>query len=156
MRFFPVVRARITAINGQPIDPQKERAKRGDNFSRTFNLTYREQLLDDEKLIHGQPLFHPGWKEVQVSVLDTVTKMRPMALGDSITFNIQGVPLKARISSIRTRSKEDLSPFFYFVFQPQALQDAPQTLFTATRVAPDRVGPLQARIAERFPNISGI
>jgi putative ABC transport system permease protein len=156
VRFYPIVRARVTAINGKAVDPAKERQKRQDNFARVFNLTYHEDLLDNEKLIRGERLFRPDWPDIQVSILDVVTDMQPMQVGDTLQFNIQGVPLEARIASIRTRTKDSLSPFFYFVFRPQTLQDAPQTLFTAVNVARDRVGPLQARIAARFPNISAI
>jgi putative ABC transport system permease protein len=79
-----------------------------------------------------------------------------MAVGDRIGFNIQGVPLTARIASIRTREDRSFNPFFYFVFPTQALEKAPQSLFAALTVAPGRIGPLQNRIATRFPNISGI
>jgi putative ABC transport system permease protein len=79
-----------------------------------------------------------------------------MKIGDRITFKIQGVPLQARIASIRTRTKESLRPFFYFVFPEQALRDAPQTIFTAVRVAKSQISPLQTKIVEKFPNISVI
>lgn len=156
MRFHPVVRARVAAINGHPIDPEEERSRRGDNFSRMFNLTYREDLLEDERLLQGSRLFRSDWEEPQVSILDTVAEMKPMAVGDHVTFNIQGVPLKVRVSSIRTRSKEDIRPFFYFVLETKTLKDAPQTLFAAIQAAPETVGPLQTRISARFPNITSI
>jgi len=156
VRFYPIVRARVSAINMEQIDRQTERRRRGDNFGRVFNLTYRGYLLDDEKLIKGQTLFRPDWQEPQVSILDTVAEMRDMKLGDTITFKIQGVPLETRISSIRTRTAESFGPFFYFVLQEKVLKDAPQTVFTAFRVAEEQVGPLQSRIVSRFPNISAI
>jgi putative ABC transport system permease protein len=156
LTFYPIVRARVTAINDKPIDRRAEQAKRRDNLSRTFNLTYRNTLLDDEKIIKGGRLFRSDWKEPQVSVLDTVVEMHRMDVGDTIRFNIQGVPLTARISSIRTRTTDSLRPYFYFVFQDKTLQSAPQTIFTALRVARDRVGPLQSQIVKAFPNISVI
>jgi len=82
--------------------------------------------------------------------------MRKMDVGDTIRFNIQGVPLTARVSSIRTRTTDTLKPFFYFVFEDKTLHSAPQTIFTALRVPSDRVGPLQSRIVKTFPNISVI
>jgi putative ABC transport system permease protein len=79
-----------------------------------------------------------------------------MHVGDTVRFNIQGVPLTARISSIRTRTTDSLKPFFYFVFEEKTLQSVPQTIFTALRVPQDRVGSLQSRIVKAFPNISVI
>jgi putative ABC transport system permease protein len=77
-----------------------------------------------------------------------------MDIGDTILFKIQGVPLKARISSIRTRIRDSMSPFFYFVFQEEILKSAPQTVFSALRVEKHEVSSLQNRIVKEFPNIS--
>lgn len=156
LTFYPVVRARISAVNDRPIDRRAERARRRDNLARTFNLTYRETLLEDEKIIKGERLFRKGWTEPQVSIMDTVTEMHPMKIGDTIRFNIQGVPLTARVSSIRTRTTDSLKPFFYFVFEEKTLGAAPQTIFTALRVPANQVGPLQSRMVKAFPNISVI
>jgi putative ABC transport system permease protein len=156
VRFYPIVRGRVAAVNDEKIDRRQERRKRGDNLGRVFNLTYRNDLLGDEKIIAGETLFQPGWQGPQVSVLDTVTEMREMGLGDTITFKVQGVPIDARISSIRTRTAESVGPFFYFVLPPEVLQTAPQTVFTALRVPEGQVGALQNRIVSTFPNVSVI
>jgi putative ABC transport system permease protein len=150
------VRARLTAVNGKPVDRQKERRKRRDNLARVFNLTYRHTLLSDERIVRGHALFRPDWPDQQVSVLDTVVKMHPMAVGDTLEFRIQGVPLRVRIASIRTRTEASLAPFFYFVFPESILKDVPQTLFAALKVPPDQLGHLQNCIVSRFPNISVI
>ena len=154
--YYPVVRARVLAVNGKTIDVERERQKRGDNLARDFNLTYRDHLLDDEAVVTGNDLFRKDWDGLQVSVLDKVLKMRQMEVGDRITFRIQGVPLEARISSIRTHLGESIRPYFYFVFPEGTLKDAPQTIFTAVRVKKGEMGPLQSRIVSRFPNVSVI
>ncbi|MBW4054844.1 MAG: FtsX-like permease family protein [Proteobacteria bacterium] len=154
--FYPVVRGSVIAVNGIPVDQEKERLRRGDNLAREFNLTYRDQLLDDERIVSGSGLFRKDWTGPQVSVLDTVLKMRDMHIGDHITFRIQGIPMDARIASIRTSTREVLQPFFYFVFPDKVLNDAPQTLFAAVRVAPEQIAPLQNRLIARFPNVTVI
>ena len=154
--FYPLVRGTVMQINDVAIDREQEHQKRGDNLGREFNLTYRDRLLDDERIIAGKSLYQKDRQGPQVSVLDTVIKMHDMKVGDRITFRIQGIPLEARISSIRTRTKASLQPFFYFVFQPEVLQDAPQTLFTALRIDKGQIPPLQNRIVTVFPNVSVI
>ncbi|NNK84468.1 MAG: FtsX-like permease family protein [Desulfobacterales bacterium] len=154
--FYPVVRARVAAINGKKIDLTKERKQKRDNFGRTFNLTYRESLLETEELIKGNSLFRRDWDDIQVSILDMVVDMKKMGVGDTIEFKIQGVPLKARISSIRTQTRETLSPFFYFVFPEKVLKQAPQTIFTAIKAEPDQIASIQNRVVKQFPNISVI
>ena len=152
--YYPVVRGSVLSVNNEQIDRAQERKKRGDNLGREFNLTYREHLLDDERIVAGKGLFRPDWTDTQVSVMDTVVKMRDMHIGDTIVLRIQGTPIAARIASIRTRTRASLQPFFYFVFQEAALKDAPQTLFTAIRIQKDRIPALQNRMATRFPNVS--
>lgn len=153
---YPIIRARIAAINGKPIDEQQERSRRGDNLTREFNLTYREQLLPDEELLVGTTLFARSHEAVQVSVLDRVAEMMGTRLGDRITFNIQGVQVEAEVVSIRSRTGGPLQPFFYFVFPTEVLQDAPQTIFTAVRVPPEEIATLQNRMVRQFPNVTVI
>ncbi|MGC1454694.1 MAG: FtsX-like permease family protein [Nitrospirota bacterium] len=152
--FYPVVRGTVVSVNSEQIDREQESKKRGDNLGREFNLTYRDHLLDDERIVAGKGLFRSDWTDTQVSVLDTVAKMRDMKIGDTIVLRIQGIPITARISSIRTRTHASIQPFFYFVFQEAALKDAPQTLFTAVRIEKGLVPALQNRMATRFPNVS--
>jgi putative ABC transport system permease protein len=153
---YPVVRGTVIAINSIPVDREKDNRKRRDNLGREFNLTYRDQLLEDEKITEGNSLFRKDWAGLQVSVLDTVLKMRDMHVGDTITFRIHGIPMDARIASIRTSSRQVLQPFFYFVFPDKIFNDAPQTLFAAVRVDRGQIAPLQNRIVAGFPNITAI
>jgi putative ABC transport system permease protein len=154
--YFPVVRATVSAVNGNYIDPEKERQSRGDNLGREFNLTYRDNLISDERLVTGKAMFRSDWSEPQVSVLDTVLKMHKMQVGDTITFKVQGIPINARISSVRTRTSGGITPYFYFVFQPSVLSDAPQTIFSAASIDRGRIGELQNRVVSAFPNVSVI
>jgi putative ABC transport system permease protein len=154
--YYPIITARILNINGSAIDKHKERQRQGDNLAREFRLTYRHHLLQDEAMLYGDTLFRDDWDEVQVSVLDTVTEMQPMQIGDTITFKIQGVPLTARVSSIRTRTQKSIRPFFYFVFPETVLRQAPQNIFTAVHVEKSRIPQLQTTMVNAFPNVSVI
>ncbi len=154
--FYPIVRARIISVNDDKIDRERERKRKGDNLARTFNLTYRNYLLKDERMLKGDRLFREDFNGIQVSILDTVQEIRSIKIGDRITFQVQGVPLKATVTSIRTRTQASIRPFFYFVFPPDVLKDAPQTIFTALRIEKERIGPLQNAVVSRFPNVSVI
>jgi len=154
LEFYPVVRAKLLAINGRAIDPKEERQRKSDNLARPFNLTYRHHLLDDEKIIKGKTLFTPDGGKFQVSVLERVAEIGNIHIGDRLRFKIQGIPLEAVVSSIRTRTRESIQPFFYFVFPDAVLQKAPQTIFTALRVDPHEVAALQNRIVQALPNVT--
>lgn len=160
--YYPIIRARLASINGQPIDRERERERKSDNLGREFNLTYRDALLDDEQMREGKTLFgdqpqHLLEKgEVPVSVLDTVADIGSIHIGDLLVFRVQGIPLKARVTSMRTRTESRVRPFFYFVFQEDVLHDAPQTLFSAARIDRRRLTEVQNSLTARLPNISVI
>ena len=155
--FYPVIRSRLLSINGKKIDRDQERRRRGDNLARPFNLTYRDHLLADETLATGDRMFREDMAGLQVSVLDTVVEMGAVAVGDRLMFRIQGIPVEATVASIRSRIRETIEPYFYFVFPADSiLRDAPQTIFTAIRVEASAVPVVQNRVIARFPNISAI
>ena len=158
VQLFPVIRARLVSINGQPVK-EMQGQQRGDSLTREFNLTYRDNLLSDEMIKDGASLFrkdHSGKIPLQVSILDTVAEMGNMHVGDTLEFNIQGVPLQAQVSSIRTRTRSRLYPFFYFVFPKDFLHNAPQTFFAALHIDRDAIAGLENRVVTAFPNISFI
>ena len=154
--FFPVVRGTVAAVNGQPPSSREGGTRRASGRDYQFNLTYRDDLLENEAVVGGGPLFAEGIDGVQVSVLDEVEEFAQVKLGDQITFRIQGVPLEATVTSIRTQREESVQPFFSFVFPTAALRDAPQTIFTALRVAEPEISALQNRMVVQFPNVTVI
>lgn len=152
--YYPIVRGNVASINGEPIVREREEQRQGDDLARQFNLSYREELLEDEVLVAGTTLQDPTHVGAQVSVLAEMAETGNLKLGDTITFRIQGVPINATVTSIRSRTEETIRPFFIFVFPPSVLKNAPQTIFTAIRVPPEEIGPLQNRMVAEFPNIS--
>lgn len=158
-QLFPVIRARLKAINGRAIGRESDEKPRGDSLTREFNLTYRDDLLADEDVLQGKSLFRKDRQDkigLQVSILDTVAEMGDMKMGDVLEFNIQGVPLEAEVTSIRTRTKSKLYPFFYFVFPSEFLAEAPQTYFAALHREKAEIPLLENRIVSAFANISVI
>lgn len=159
VQLHPIIRARLRAINGELVKRGERRSRFSDSLTREFNLTYRDDLLPDEVVIAGGSLYRQessGRVGLQVSILDTVAEMGDMRLGDVLDFNIQGVPLQAEVTSIRTRTKSRLYPFFYFVFPSQYLEKAPQTLFAAIHVQKGEISQLEKRVVAAYPNISVI
>ena len=157
---FPVVRARLLSINNKAINPEQERQRKTDNLGREFNLTYRETLLKDEIFTDGFSLFD-GSKSlpsgvVAVSVLDSIAEIGEIDLHDRLLFNIQGVEIDAQVTSIRSRTKSRLYPFFYFVFDSSTLEAAPQTFFAAMHLSKDLIPDMITAITAQLPNVSTI
>ncbi len=159
VELFPVVRGRLLAINGEPIDYERENQRRSDSLAREFNLTYRTTLLDDERITRGGRLFDQSRVPAgvaEVSVLDTIAEIGDIRIGDRLEFTVQGLPLSAEVTSIRTRTKSKLYPFFYFVFTEEDLADAPHTLFAALHLERERIAETITRIVAALPNVSTI
>ncbi len=160
--YYPVIRARIATVNGVSAEILKDQLGNYDNITRIFNLSYGNDVLPTEQLTEsltdGQ-LFPAEYSQkstdaVPISILDSIAEYLEISLNDEITFDIQGVPVKAYISSVRSRYQRGPSPFFYFMFQPEAMGSAPQIQFATAKVNADVIPQLQTTIAKQFPGIT--
>jgi putative ABC transport system permease protein len=99
----------------------------------------------------------PGARGAEVSIERDVARELGVSLGDQIVWDVQGVPLGTRVTSIREVDWARFEPNFFVVFSPGTLESAPQTALVMTRVpsAAER-GALQRRIAERLPNVTSL
>ena len=163
--YYPVVRARVSEAGGVPaadiVVPQSE----GDDPTRVFNLSYADSVMETEFItdaVHPNQLYAPLDKMateagvVPLSILDGAAKLLNMGLGDQVAFNIQGIEIVGQITSIRERYERGPSPFFYFLFQPEVLADAPQIQFATARVDSAQIPQLQTDLARKFPAITTI
>jgi putative ABC transport system permease protein len=130
---------------------------------REYRSTYRDTTVASEKLIAGRWLadLEPGRQAdsgaVPISIEVSVAAELGVTLGDEIVWDVQGVQIRSRVTSMREVNWARFEPNFYVVFPTSALQDAPKTLVTLTRVDdPIELGRVQRRVAELFPNITSI
>ena len=77
-------------------------------------------------------------------------------MGDLLVFNIQSIPVRARVTSIRTRTESQVRPYFYFVFPEETLKAAPQTIFSSVKIDRAVLAEVQNRLADELPNITVI
>ncbi len=152
----PTVRARIAAVNGEGIDyNQTEIRQQQGQIGREFALTYRGKLEENESLLSGTWWTDDATGEPQVSVEDRMARTLGLTPGDSITFDISGRQITARVLNIRKIDVRNARTAFVFVFRPGPLDSAPQS-YAATVVnhvpANDRQR-LQREIVDGFPNI---
>jgi Predicted ABC-type transport system involved in lysophospholipase L1 biosynthesis, permease component len=152
----PTVRARIAFVNGAPFDfSNPEVRQQQGQIGREFAITFRENLDDNESIIDGR-WWQQGENDVpEVSVEEDMAKRLKVLPGDSITFDISGRKITARIANIRKIDLRNTRTAFVFVFHPGVLDNAPQT-YAATTLkhvpATDRQR-LQREILDKFPNI---
>src|SRR5205823_2792372 len=113
---------RETNLNG--IDEVRER---GASLGREFTLTYRDRLESNERIVEGLFWSTPS-AEPEISVERDLARRARLHVGDTITFNVLGMTVSPRITSIRSVEwRESRNGGFVFVFRPGALDNAPQT-----------------------------
>jgi len=171
--FIPVVPARITGVNGQPIAALRDSSRRG-SFSRAalvreYRNTYRDSLVGGEEITAGQwwgptggltrqglgSSREPSEPMARISVDEDLAKALGLSVGSHVTWDVQGVTLESEVTSLRRVSWGRFQPNFFVVFEPGTLEDAPQTYASLVRVAaPSLRATLQRDLVVRFPNIT--
>lgn len=161
----PIVPMRIRAINGRPVlraatsdttNPWSGEGERGWAVRREYRSTYRADLVGSEKLVAGK-WFETTEATPAVSLEVSIASELGVTIGDSITWDVQGVPVPTIVRSIREVDWARFEPNFFAVFQPGALEQAPQTAVLLIRVVdPDARGRIQRDVAEHFANVTTI
>jgi len=156
----PMVTMRISSVRGVPVrDLEKKSQIPKWVLRREFRSTYRDHLNATETIVGGEwftKVPDPAGP-VPLSLEAELAKDLGVKLGDEITLDVQGVAVRARLTSLR---KVDWSRFnlnFFMVFPPGVLEEAPGFHVVTTRV-PEGVssGDLQRAMVQQFPNVSAI
>jgi putative ABC transport system permease protein len=156
LKRVPSLRGRITHLDGVPaakvaIDPSVAWVRHGDR-----GLTYAGQPPEGAQIVAGEwwpedysgpPLVSVGAKEAAGLGLE---------VGDTITVNVLGREVTAKVANLRRINWATFGINFVLVFAPGLLEAAPHS-FIATAQAPlENELALETAVTDRFPNISAI
>jgi putative ABC transport system permease protein len=154
----PTIRARIALVNGKPFDfDQREVRQQQGIIGREFAVTYRPNLDENETVIAGDwwNSSEENSDETEVSIEEGMSKTLGVSVDDSVTFDISGRKITARVASIRKLDLRNTRTAFVFVFRPGIMEKAPQT-FVATvlkKIPETERARLQRNIIDEFPNV---
>ncbi|MEO7368729.1 MAG: FtsX-like permease family protein [Gemmatimonadaceae bacterium] len=126
---------------------------------REFRSTYRDKLTPTEKITSGKWFGTAPMKgdTGEVSLEKDVAEELHVKLGDVITWDVQGIQIPSRVTSMREVTWERFEPNFFAVFSPPSLRDAPkQFVLLADVPGTQTVAALQRDIVKRFPNVSSL
>ncbi|WP_324672299.1 ABC transporter permease [Hymenobacter sp. GOD-10R] len=156
----PIVTMRLTAINGHTGSEFKKDTTRGVPkwaFSREYRVTYRDKLISSEKIEAGRAPSLGADGTPRISLEDGYFKRLKLKLGDTLTFNVQGLPLTTIVSGTRTVDWSRVQTNFLVVFPSGVLETAPQFYVLMTRVPNNNtLGAVQRELVRSFPNVSAI
>ncbi len=150
----PLVRARMTAINGTPTKDIDASGEGGQLLRREANLTWATQLDPSNTLTEGE-FWAPDSTALEVSVEAEAADGLGLSLGDQLEFGVAGQSFTATVTSFRRVSWDSFRPNFYLVFTPTALLDAPATFISGVYVAEDKRATL-LELVRAYPTISVI
>lgn len=153
----PMVTMRVETIRGLPVREAKDVPRWV--AQREFRSTYRDTMSATEKLVAGE--WHKTVPDpngpVPLSLEVEMAKDLTVKLGDELTLDVQGVPVRAVVTSLR---KVDWSRFnlnFFMIFPPSVLENAPGFHVVTTKTPSAAAsGELQRRLVDSFANVSAI
>jgi putative ABC transport system permease protein len=162
----PVVTMRIAAINGKKVSDMKpiapgQRGRASWALRREFRSTFRDRPAASETIVGGKWFDSKSLKVAadtgEISLEEGIAKELNVKLGDVITWNVQGVEIPTRITSLRKVVWTRFEPNFFVVFAPPLLEAAPkQYLLLAQVKDPAAVTLVQREVVNRYSNISSI
>ena len=153
---FPMVRARLTAINGRNVgaaDYTDERAKR--QIDREFNLSFMQTIPAGNQITEGRWFTPDDLAQVSVSVEVWIAERLGIKLGDRLSFSGGGASVTVPVTSVRKLDWDSMRPNFFFVTTPKALTGFPLSYMSTFRLS--GADPLFAtRLTQAFPNLTVI
>ncbi len=156
---IPVLRVRVTALDGRNIAFDSPREARRAGLGREYTVTYRARLAENEEVVAGRFWDESPAATPEVSIEEDLRDERGVDLGDVVTFDVLGREISARVTSVRKVQWDDTrSGGFMFLFRPGSFGGAPHS-YVAFLHGPGEQevrARLQRDAAERYPNVSVI
>jgi putative ABC transport system permease protein len=153
-QMYPMVRARMTAINERPVESIKLKGEGGRGFlEREQNLTWSPTLMNDNQLVAGRWWTPADNGKPLVSISTEYQDTLGLKVGDRLTFDIAGETQSVEVASIRKIRWDSFRPNFFLVFPPGLLDGAAGTYMTSVFLTPAE-RPALVDLVRQFPTIS--
>ena len=103
----------------------------------------RDTVVPTEKVVQGAWFATGGDTTAlpEMSFERDVASELNVTVGDTLTWDVQGVPVAARVTSLREVNWGRFEPNFFAVFQSRALETAPKSFVLVAAVSSDTVPP---------------
>jgi putative ABC transport system permease protein len=150
--WYPMIRGRLVAINSKAVTPddfEEDRAKR--LVDREFNLSNSAVRPENSEIVAGR---WTNEEQGAVSVEEGIAKTLNLKLGDTLRFDMGGVLIESRITSLRKVDWGSMRANFFVMYPVNHLDNLPTTYMSAFK-APLTKGFDNALVRE-FPNVTDV
>lgn len=154
-----MLRGRIVALNGIDVDkvnvpPQGAWVLRGDR-----GITYAKNLPENSTLTKGEwwPADYSG--EPLVSFAAQEAQELGLKIGDTVTVNVLGRNITAKIANFRQVQWETLAINFVMVFSPNTFAGAPHSwlaTLTDADATPEQEATILRNVTQAFPSVTSV
>ncbi len=149
----PMVRARLTSINGRIVSPEDysdTRAKR--LVKREFNLSWASKMRSDNQIIKGHWWQSGDMGEAVLSMEVGIAERIGVHLGDTLTYNVAGSTFSAVVTSLRKVDWDSFRVNFFAVTPPGVLEQYPTSYITSFYLPQHQVDKMN-QLVIAFPNL---
>jgi len=156
----PMLRGRMVKLGDVPVEKVKAPPEASWVLTGDRGLTYSATLPEGTHVVEGAwwPADYKG--EPLVSFDTEIAKGLRLKVGDTVTVNVLGRNVTARIANLREVKWESLSLNFVMVFSPNTLAGAPHNLLTTITLPKDVALADEAKLArdigKAFPSTTAI
>ena len=159
LELTPLVRSRLYSIDDRKMETWQYKNKHEEEWfiTREFVLTYMDDKPPrDNNIVEGRWWTKEESKLAQVSLEKDAARRLGAKLGSQLTVDIQGIPVTAKVTSIRKVSWRNIRTNFYMIFSPGALAQAPITYVGTVSLDQAKEMALQAAVVNALPNITAL
>ena len=155
-RFYPMVRARMTRLNGEPVvaeqydSPQARRLAR-----REFNLSWTDTLQADNEIVAGNWWGGRRNPPPQLSVETEFAEEIGIGMGDTLTFSAGGKQVTAEVTNLRDVRWESFNVNFFVLASPGTFDELPRTWLTSFYLPPEDSRVLN-EVIRSYPSVTPI
>ncbi|RUP00304.1 MAG: FtsX-like permease family protein [Hyphomicrobium sp.] len=156
----PMLRGRIVDIKGVPVENMKFAADTQWVLNGDRGLSYAETIPEGSTLTAGSwwPKDYSG--PPLVSFEGEIAKKLGLGIGDTVTINVLGRNITAKVASLREVKWESIALNFIMVFSPNTLRAAPHNLLATVRLPHGTASEVETAmvrdLGRSYPSVSAI
>lgn len=150
----PSLRGRIVKLAGKPVSEVHVPSGARWAVDSDRGVTYAASPPEGAHVVAGEwwPADYRGPQ--LVSFDETLAHEFGLRLGDTITVNVLGRDIEARIASLRHIDWQTLAINFVMIFSPGQLDRAPHTFLATVKATPDAQDAIFKAVTDTFPNVT--